>query len=48
MEINATLDTSVASMENNPLNIIVDGEIDESGEESEATEYENDESQLLD
>ena len=47
LEINATLDTSVASMENNPLNIIVDGEIDESEEESEATEDENDESQLL-
>ena len=46
-EINQTLNTSVASMENNPLNIIIDGE-EESEEESEETEDETDESQLLD
>lgn len=47
-EINQTLNTSVASMENNPLNIIIDGELDESDTEEKISDNEDDRRQLLD
>lgn len=47
-EINETLDTSVVSMENNPLNIIIDGELDESDTEEKISDNEDNRRQLLD
>ena len=47
VEINQTLNTSVASMENNPLNVLIDGELDESDTEEKVSDDENDQQQLL-
>ena len=41
------LNTSVASMENNPLNVLIDGELDESDTEEKVSDDENDQQQLL-
>ena len=47
VEINQTLDTCVASMENNPLNVIIDVELDESDTEEKVSDEEDDQQQLL-
>lgn len=47
IEINQTLNTSVASMENNPLNIIIDGELDQSDTEEKVSDNEDGQQQLL-